>query len=339
MAKIEFNIKKVIGIVLVGGIVIGGLQMRDTGPTVKDISPDVLKKGQVNLVDVMESPIIDDPNYREPSKFNCITLRDKFLHTPVSKLGKIDPQRIIEANCDEALKKYDKSLIIKKLITCLKETKRTPACAKQLLYFRAFSILNLIKADPEIHESNDNVKLHKIIWDLATTSEYKVNEMEKLITRIDMLLENHPYLYALHKAKLIYVVIKDATYPEKRIDDRMYKTWEVMTELRPDTRDNWELRYMNVLKHKLFFEPKDMKDWANNFLLDYPEYYMSYYYFSYYYWAIEKDKAEAISWLNAGISKTQDPTGKLKQIVKKVQNAAAGEKIFNFEFKFEIIHD
>lgn len=338
MAKIEVNIKSAVGMLFVGALVLGGLYLRNRGPKINDIDPAILKKGQILLTDVMERPIIID-DYKEPSRFSCLSLRDKFLRTAVSKLGEIDPKRIIEANCDKVLKKFDKSPVVKKLIYCLQETKRTKECADYLLYFRAFSIENLIKEDPSIQKSNDNVKLHKIIWDLATTSEYKVNEMESLISRIDALLEKYPYLYALHKEKLIYIVIKDSTYPDKRIDDRMYKTWELMTELRPDTRDNWELRYMNVLRHKIFFGPKDMKDWANNFLLDYPDYYMSYYYFAYYYWEIEKNKKETLSWLNAGISKTGDPLGKLKRTLAKVQNAAMGENIFKFDFNFEIIHD
>ena len=112
-----------------------------------------------------------------------------------------------------------------------------------------------------------------------------------------------------------------------------------MTELRPDTRDNWELRYMNVLKHKVFFEPKDMKHWAENFLLDFPDYYMSYYYFAYYYWEIEQNKIQTISWLNAGIDKTGDPHGKLKKMLNDVASRKIGEKIFNFEFNFQIIYD
>lgn len=328
-------------IAAVGSIILGGLFLRNTAPIleVKDIDAGDLEEGQIHLVDVMENPIVLDESYKEPLKFNCSSLRDKFLRTPISKLGEIDTKKIIEANCEKELKVFEKSPIVKKLVSCLKEEKRTPSCAKNLLYFRAYSIMNLIKTNPELEATNDNVKLHKIIWELATTTDYKKSDLIKLITKLEVLLEEHPYLYALHKAKFIHVVIKDVHYPEKRIDDRMYKSWEMMTELRDDTRDNWELRFMNVLKHVEFFNPKDMKEWANTFLLDNPNYYMSYYYFAYFYWMIEKNKKETISWLNAGIAKTNDPTGKLKRILKKIQNAAPGKELFNFEFNFEIIHD
>lgn len=325
--------------VVVAAAVIIGMRFRKIDPKVEDISPENFKKGQAKLVDVMGAPIVRHDSYIEPESFNCQQLRDKFLRTPLNKVKDIDPTKVMAANCHKELENEPQSFIVKKLITCLQEKKRSDECAKHLLYFRAYSIKNLLKTQPELLESNDNVKLHKVIWDLATTSEYKENEMEALIKRIDELLVGQPYLYALHKAKLIYIVIKDVLYPKKRIDDRMYKTWETLTELRADTRDNWELRLMNVLKHKVFFEPEDMKNWVAGFLMDFPDYYMSYYYYSYFYWEIMEDKAEAVSWLKAGIEKTSDPTGKLKQQLSEVLNAAVGSKVFNFEFYFQIIHD
>ena len=47
MAKVQVDIKKLIGMLLVGGIVLFGLKLRGDGKKVNDIDPDILKKGQV----------------------------------------------------------------------------------------------------------------------------------------------------------------------------------------------------------------------------------------------------------------------------------------------------
>jgi hypothetical protein len=324
----------------VAGLVLAGLMLRQKGMEVKEIDPnELLKKGKVHLTDVIESPVVVDYLYEAPATFTCANLKKHVLRLPFSEIKTIPLEQIKVARCEDELRPWHNQLAVQKFLQCLQGTSFNQQCKARLMLLRFMAINDLVEADPELLQRNQYVGLHKLLWELLTNQTETKEKLDEYITRLDHAIAVFPNVYALYKAKLIHVIKKDVLFGDKVIDDQMYKTWETMTELRADTQDIWELRLMNVLSHKIFYEASDMKHWLENFMLDFPDFDKTYYYWAYFAHEILNDKKEAKEWLNVGIGKTGDKSGLLTKTMKKLDSANKTESLFPFEFPFEFIFD